>query len=502
MEAAADRFGLPTERLTLRATGCIAGPDGAPSVSYGELVAGQRRCERVPADAAVTRPADWRVAGPGRAPAGRPGQRGAADRGDRRQAVPGRPAPARHAARRGAAAAVARSRRWSAPTPPRRAAAAGVTVVADGSFVGVVAPDSRRLPGRRWTRSRRAGRPPPGTSRSRSPPPAWRPGCGRTRRTATGDRPLAAGARRRRAPRCAPGRSAWPPGTTPPTSRTCPMEPRSALAHWRDDGRLTVLDRHLDPVPGARRAGRRARRCRASRCRSVVPDYGGGFGGKHGSVVALEAARLARAAGGAGARAVDPAGGVPGLLPAAGRGHRRRRARPAADGELTAWSFTNLNAGAVGIAPPYRIPHQRLTLPAVGVAAGRRAPTGRWPRRRTTSPASRTWTSWPRRRARTRSSSGCATWTTSGWRRCCARAERIGWEAGAGVTSAGQLVPRARPRRPGSRWAGRRTAGWPPRRGCTSRPTARCGADAWSRRSTAARWCIPTAWSTRSRGRS
>jgi isoquinoline 1-oxidoreductase len=29
-------------------------------------------------------------------------------------------------------------------------------------------------------------------------------------------------------------------------------------------------------------------------------------------------------------------------------------------GELTAWSFTNLNSGAVGLRPPYRIPHQRL----------------------------------------------------------------------------------------------------------------------------------------------
>jgi xanthine dehydrogenase molybdopterin-binding subunit B len=28
----------------------------------------------------------------------------------------------------------------------------------------------------------------------------------------------------------------------------------------------------------------------------IVPDYGGGFGGKHGPAVALEAARLARAA--------------------------------------------------------------------------------------------------------------------------------------------------------------------------------------------------------------
>ena len=68
MEAAADRFGLAPERLT-SADGLIAGPDGAPSVSYGELVSGQRRVERVPADAAVSRPADWRVAGrpaPGR----------------------------------------------------------------------------------------------------------------------------------------------------------------------------------------------------------------------------------------------------------------------------------------------------------------------------------------------------------------------------------------------------------------------------------------------------
>ncbi len=74
MEAAADRFGLATERLT-SGNGLIAGPDGAPSVSYGELVAGQRRVERVPADAAVTRAADWRVAGrgPGTRPVTRPG---------------------------------------------------------------------------------------------------------------------------------------------------------------------------------------------------------------------------------------------------------------------------------------------------------------------------------------------------------------------------------------------------------------------------------------------
>jgi len=51
-QAAAARFELPPDQLRA-ANGVIAGPDGAPSVSYGDLLAGQRRVERVPADAAA-----------------------------------------------------------------------------------------------------------------------------------------------------------------------------------------------------------------------------------------------------------------------------------------------------------------------------------------------------------------------------------------------------------------------------------------------------------------
>ncbi len=69
-EAAAERFGLPVADLTV-AGGIVAGPDGAPSVGYPELLAGVRRVEKVPADGPVTPPAAWRSAGrPARAAGG------------------------------------------------------------------------------------------------------------------------------------------------------------------------------------------------------------------------------------------------------------------------------------------------------------------------------------------------------------------------------------------------------------------------------------------------
>jgi len=137
-----------------------------------------------------------------------------------------------------------------------------------------------------------------------------------------------------------------------------PMEPRSALAHWRHDGRLVVLTGTSTPF---RARGELAGALGLPRefVQVSVPDYGGGFGGKHGSAVALEAARLARAAGAPvhvqwtrqeefQCSCLRPAAVID-VAAAAGPG-----------GELTAWSFTNLNSGAVGLQPPYRIPHQRL----------------------------------------------------------------------------------------------------------------------------------------------
>jgi nicotinate dehydrogenase subunit B len=86
----------------------------------------------------------------------------------------------------------------------------------------------------------------------------------------------------------------------------------------------------------------------------IVPDFGGGFGGKHGSVVALEAARLARAAGRPvkvqWSRADEFTGGY--LRPAA---VIDVSSSADAAGNLTAWSFTNINSGAAGLRTPYRV---------------------------------------------------------------------------------------------------------------------------------------------------
>ena len=89
--------------------------------------------------------------------------------------------------------------------------------------------------------------------------------------------------------------------------------------------------------------------------RVIVPDVGGGFGGKHSGECAVEAARLARAAG----KPVHlrwtreeeftwayfrPAGVI--------------KAEASLDdkGSLTSWDFVNINSGGNEVQSPYRIP--------------------------------------------------------------------------------------------------------------------------------------------------
>ena len=75
-----------------------------------------------------------------------------------------------------------------------------------------------------------------------------------------------------------------------------PMETRAAVAEWTDDGRLTIWTGTQVPF-GVREEVSAALEIAEAAVRVIVPDFGGGFGGKHAGEVALEAARLARAAG-------------------------------------------------------------------------------------------------------------------------------------------------------------------------------------------------------------
>src|SRR5207237_1317515 len=74
-----------------------------------------------------------------------------------------------------------------------------------------------------------------------------------------------------------------------------PLEPRAAVAEW-NDGKLTVWTGTQNPF-GVRGELVRAFHLPEDRVRVIVPDFGAGYGGKHTGEVAVEAARLAQAAG-------------------------------------------------------------------------------------------------------------------------------------------------------------------------------------------------------------
>lgn len=74
-----------------------------------------------------------------------------------------------------------------------------------------------------------------------------------------------------------------------------PMEPRAAVAQWEGD-KLTVWTGTQNPF-GVRGELARALGIPADNVHVIAPDMGGGFGGKHTGECAVEAARMARAAG-------------------------------------------------------------------------------------------------------------------------------------------------------------------------------------------------------------
>src|SRR5204863_3208670 len=130
-----------------------------------------------------------------------------------------------------------------------------------------------------------------------------------------------------------------------------PLEPRDAVAAWMTDGRLTVWTGTQRPF-GVRAELAAAFRVSEDRVRVIVPDMGSGYGGKHTGECAIEAARLAKAAGKPvkltwtreeeftwayfrPAGVIDVKSGVKN------------------DGTITAWVFHNYNSGPAGIQIKY-----------------------------------------------------------------------------------------------------------------------------------------------------
>jgi isoquinoline 1-oxidoreductase len=137
-----------------------------------------------------------------------------------------------------------------------------------------------------------------------------------------------------------------------------PLETRSALAVWDDDGRLTVWVGTQTPF-STRAEVAASLDLNEELVRVIVPPTGGAFGGKHGGGVAIEAATLAREVGGpvkvTWSRHEEFTAGT--LRPAA---IVDVSSAAAPNGELVAWTFTNINAGPAAIASPYRMANLRI----------------------------------------------------------------------------------------------------------------------------------------------
>jgi CO/xanthine dehydrogenase Mo-binding subunit len=325
----------------------VAGPDGAPSISYGDLLAGVRRVERVPASGPgappLTPPAAWRQAGHAVQAVGGTAVVTGAKRFPADLHVGGMlygcvlRAPAYGATLRSADTA----RAGSLP---------GVSVITDGDLIGVVAATSAAA--RRavqaidavWDRSPQPGRAGLADYLRSHPVDGEGFNAKHSREDGDVDAALAAGPVRLDA------------HYTAAYIAHVPLEPRSAIAAWQD-GQLTVWTGTSTPFR-ARSELSAALGLPESAVHVIAPDFGGGFGGKHGSAVAEEAARLARSAGRPvkvqWTRHEEFHWGY--LRPAA---FIDVSASAGASGELTGWTHLNVNSGAVGIMTPYRVPSQR-----------------------------------------------------------------------------------------------------------------------------------------------
>jgi isoquinoline 1-oxidoreductase len=136
-----------------------------------------------------------------------------------------------------------------------------------------------------------------------------------------------------------------------------PLEPRAAVADWKD-GKLTVWTGTQRPF-GVRTELAGKFGLSEDQVRVLMPDTGSAYGGKHTGECAIEAAQLAKGAGKPvkliwtreeeftwayfrPAGVIDVASGV------------------TKDGALTAWEFHNYLSGPSGLETPYAVSNQRV----------------------------------------------------------------------------------------------------------------------------------------------
>ena len=347
IELAARRWKVDAGGLEA-ADGKVTNPRTAATLTYGELTRGEELVKNIAEADPLTPAAEWKIAGT-RVP-----------KAEGRDFVTGRHKYPSDIARPGMVfGAVLRPDGFNATLaaldPGEAAKIPGVQVVRDGDFVGVVAPDAQGAA--QALKSIRAT--------WQVPPQPSNEGLFaylKAHPDADGDHSpqKVAGSVEEAYERAAVRVEAQ---YTVAYIAHCPLEPRAAVAEW-NDGKLTVWTGTQRPF-GVRDELMQEFHLEPDQVRVIQPDMGSGYGGKHTGEAALEAARLARAAGKpvkvVWTREEEFTWGY--LRPA---GLIEIRAAAGRDGTLTAWEHHNYNSGPSGITTPYNVANQLIQYhPAV-----------------------------------------------------------------------------------------------------------------------------------------
>jgi isoquinoline 1-oxidoreductase len=335
------------ERSSLAvASGKVMGPNSRPTFDFGELTAGKKLVKLIDEETATTAPTKWTVAGT------------SVPKADGRAYVTGAHRYASDVKRpKMLFGKVLRPPSFKAQLvsvqTKEAEALAGVTVVRDGGFVGVTAPTEAAA-----ARALAAIRPEWNTTPQPSGDELFK---------YLKDRPAAA---RGFGGRSGDSRGSMKEGLSEAEKTLtatytiayiahAPLETRVAVAEWAGD-KLTVWTGTQRPF-GVRDDLARALQIATDQVRVIVPDTGSGYGGKHTLEAAVEAARLARAAG----KPVKvvwtreeeftwayfrPAGVI------------EVTAGAKKDGTLTAWEFHNFNSGGSALRTPYEVPNRRIAF--------------------------------------------------------------------------------------------------------------------------------------------
>jgi isoquinoline 1-oxidoreductase len=335
IDQAASKLGADRSTLAAR-DGRIVAKDGR-SVTFGELTYGQALTGTIPANPPLDAPDKWQVRGT------------PIKKADGRDFVTGRHEYTPDIQRPGLAyGRVIRPDGYGGTLvsvdDAKARAMAGVTVVRDGDFLAVVAPTDRAA------------------ARAASAVQAsWKVPAGQPS-SETVYEYFKKNPEGQRQPAAAIDTIQMPAGVVRtfdasyriPYIAHTPLEPRAAVAEWSPEGKLTVWTGTQRPF-GVRGELAEAFRMPEDRVRVIVPDMGSGYGGKHTGECAIEAARLAKAAG----KPVK-------LVWTREEEFAWAYFRPAgvidiksgvdASGRIIAWAFDNWNSGSSGIQSPYDIP--------------------------------------------------------------------------------------------------------------------------------------------------